>query len=179
MYIKQFEDYSKDSYWAFEDDYLKIHKILHGTNRGKIQFRTPNKENPYTLNKFSMMYGASVLLDTKYVNLPEIREIEIGRELFRKVATNTMDSIMIEFTKRIDFTDYDNVNDKDGFTIKRLLISSATFKFGDKIKEIALEAKNLGDIFDNLKIVKDEVYEYQTEMYNNFKLELDMKKYNM
>ena len=177
-----YSDYDKLSYWQYSDKFLKIHKILNGANKGKIQFRFFDKDagvgNEFS-NKYSMMFGATKLLNTKYVDLPEIREITLGPVLFRKVPTNTMESIIREFTEKIDFSSYDNPDDKDNFLINRILSSATTLRYEDRIREIALKSENLGEVFDKLKIISDEAYEFQKELYDKMKLELDIKKYNM
>ena len=163
--------------WVYSDEFLKIHKILHGENKGKIQFIFFNIDA--FDEKYSMMYGVAKLLDTKYANLPEIRGITIGPIKFRKVPENTMVSIINLFIEKIDFTDYNNDDDKDKFLIKRILSSATILKFNDEIKEIALRSQDLGDIFDKLKIISDEIYDYQKNIYEKMKLELDINKFNL
>ena len=81
------------SYWQFKDEYLGIHKVLNGENKGKIQFRFfNNKKNDFS-DKYSVMSGSALLLGTKYVNYTEIREITIENALFRKVQINTIEYI--------------------------------------------------------------------------------------
>lgn len=176
-----YSDYDKSSYWAYSDNFIKIHKILNGVNKGKIQFRFFDENashGQYFSYKCSMMFGVAKLLDTKYANLPEIRDITIGSIKFRKTHSNTIEHILKLFTK-IDFSCYNNPDDKDKSLIKRIISSSSILKFGDNIKEISLTAQNLGDIFDKLKILRDEVYEYQKELLERYIIELDTKKYNL
>lgn len=163
MIVKIFEDFEKsnDSYWVFEDEYLKIHKILHGANKGKILFRIFNpKENNFN-DKFSMMYGAAIILGTKYTNYPQIREIKLGPIKFRKVQPNTIDAIISNFLK-------DLKHDDDVSTLWIEMFSKMKFKFEKYIKKIAEESIDLGEVFDGLKKVKDEI-----EIYTN------VNKYNL
>jgi len=49
MKIKLFEEYNKE-YLAFDDEYLSIHKILHGSNKGKIHFLFHDSRDPLIFN---------------------------------------------------------------------------------------------------------------------------------
>jgi hypothetical protein len=178
--IKFFEQFfDTESYFVFSDDSVKIHKILYGENKGKIQFRFFNEKGQEFSDKYSMMAGVAKLLNTKYANLSKVREITLGPVLFRKVPTNTMNSIITSFTKKIDLSDYHNPDDKEKFLINRILNSTTTLRFEDRIREIALKSENLGEIFDKLKIVSDEANEFQKEVYDKMKLDLQIKKYNI
>ena len=97
-----------------------------------------------------MMYSAARLLYTKYANNSEIRNIPIGPVLFRKVQTNTLDAIIRRFC-----TNNDDI----------ILYKS---KFSDEIKNIPMNANNMGDVFDGLRQVGDRI-----------KIDMDSRKYNI
>lgn len=151
MKIKIFKELKVDSYWAFEDEKLKIHKILNGPNKGKILFYFLNEETNLFNDKFSMLLGCAMILDTKYERKKEIREITLGPIQFRKVYVNTITAILERFCE------YDNK-----------LISIMKERFSEQLKQIPENSNNLGDMIDALKIIKYE-----------FKLITEPKKYNL
>lgn len=149
MKIKLFEELNND-YFIFEDKYLKIQLIKNGVNKGKIMFRFFNNDTKQFSDKYSMMYSAAILLDSKYERISEIRNIPIGPVLFRKVQTNTLDAIIRKFcTNAVDM----------------ILYAS---KFSNEIKNIPMNANNMGDIFDGLRDVRDRI-----------KIDMDSRKYNI
>ena len=174
---KNFFDSKPKSYWVFKDEYLGIHKILYGVNEGKIQFRFFNDIKNDFSNKFSMMSGSVLLLNTKYVDYSEIRQITIGNKS-RKVQTNTKEYI---FNTLIEKSFYDSA---DASPIElggllRNLIENLKILFGNKLEEIATESDNLGEIFDKLKIFPEEVLQFQKDHFEKWELDRDTKKYNL
>ena len=157
--IKRFENLEKyfnpNDHYIFEDEYLQIEKISYGPNDGKIQFRFYDENTHSYIWKCSMMYGCAKLINTEYETYPEIQEIKIGNKKFRKVQHNTIESVLIDFLKRIGYPD---MNELD----------SCVVRYGDKIKNIAENAKNLGDVLHEFR-----------KIYNELKFENDANKYNL
>jgi len=145
MKIKLFEEYNKD-YLAFNDEYLSIHKILYGPNKGKIRFLFHDFGDSLIPASYSMMYGCSIILGTKYEKIPQIRQITT--EKFKTVATNTMSCIYQKFMENmgyegIDFTEHERKN-----------LNELKNKFNYRIQEMRTKSNNIGEILDGLKIIQ-------------------------
>lgn len=172
MKIKKFENISKyfnkdDRYlYAFEDENLQIEKISYGPNNGKIQIRFYDEKTNHYSYKCSMMAGCARLIDTEYENYPEIRKIELAPDYdefkkFRKVQTNTIESILKYFLE------------KNGIINEFIRLS--TIKYKEQIKNIAENAKDLGDILDELR----KIYIQIKFDYDEWKMQNDANKYNL
>jgi hypothetical protein len=150
-YIRFFESFEKQNYWAYEDNFLRIHKILNPPNNGKILFRFyDEKSNDFNI-KYSMMAGCAKLLGTKYENNPEVRSITLGNR-FREVKVNTMDSIFRNFLVELGYERQRMFGDS--------LAKELRNEFGDYLQKIPSDAKNLGDIIDGLKELQSIVEPY-------------------
>lgn len=149
--IDKFDHHINPNYWAFEDNNLKIHKILHGANKGKIIFRFFDEEEQNFNIKYSMLLGCAKILDTNYENNQKIRAITLGPEKFKNVYNNTVDSILRHFC---------NNDDK--------LVATMRDEYSKILENVPKESKNLGDIIDKLKLIK-----------YNFKIITEPKKYNL
>jgi hypothetical protein len=110
-YLKLFEDsknmrkFEKVPAIRYEDDYLKIHKIKEGPNKGKIIFKFNEKiDRGLDWSSLSVMSGCAKILDTKYEKIPEIRNIELSDDKkFRRVHSNSIDVILQNFLRQIQF----------------------------------------------------------------------------
>ena len=167
MKIKKFENigdyFNKDKRYEFEDEDLQIEKISYGPNNGKIQIRFYDKETKSYSYKCSMMAGCTRLIDTEYENYPEIRKNELAPDYdelkkLRKVQANTIESILKYFLEK------NGINQDELKEVELIFL----LKYKDEIINIAKNAKNLGDILDDLR-----------EIYNQLKFYYDVKKYNL
>jgi len=173
-YLKIYENFDesfKKPYFAFEDDFLTIHKINNGVNKGKILFKFLDKtgfDNPY-----SMTLGCAKILDSEYENYSDIREIKIeGR--FIKVQKNTAEAILHEFLLDMGY-EIPSMSMKWVYDIKEKLWE----EFEDKIISIPGHAKDLGDVLDGLRKVRNEVFEFQKDHFEKWQLDRDINKYNL
>jgi len=167
--IKLFEEYNTD-YLAFNDEYLSIHKILNGANKGKIRFILHDPLTGGGDYKYSMMGGCGYILGTKYDKMPEVRNITVGG--FRKVPTNTMEHIFNDFIEDMGYEDLVYAHERK---IKEDLLKN----FGDEIKKVAEESYNLGDILDGLKNIQNKVFSHLKNDYEEWRLKKDTDKYNL
>lgn len=149
MKIQKFnESYKRESYWIFQDDFLKIRKLPIGSCKGKILFRFYNEqEDNWTV--CSMILGCAKLINTKYEHNNELRKIEIGE--YRKHNISSINAILRLFCQ----------NDEE-------LITRFKKEWTDEIQNIVDSAINFGDIIDRLK---DNIYEqadliFKSRKYN-------------
>jgi hypothetical protein len=193
-YIKFFYNYTqfeKNSYflpihvgphWQFKDEYLGIHKILHGVNEGKIQFIFFNDKKNNFSDKYSLMSGSAMILDTKYVDNIEIRKIIIEPPL-KKLFVNTKEYILNTFISTPPTSEkniYDSIKEPIVLgNYLRNLIENLKIVLGYKLEKIATESNNLGEIFDKLKIFREDVIQFQKEHFEKWELDRDTKKYNL
>ena len=171
IYLKYFN--AENKWFAFADDNLRIHKIKNGANKDKIIFATPYRENEVeTWSKQSLMLGCTSLLDTEHENNPEVRKIEIGGMKFRKIQNTTLGAISRYFLMQMGFSK-ERVNIiYNGLRILRPI-------FVDELRKLAETAKNLGEVIDGLKIIREEFFNSNKDEYDAWRLDTDTKKYNL
>ena len=175
--IKLFDEYINTA-TMFSDENLDITKILHGPNIGKIGFSIHVKKDKTDLHvqksvfggKYSMFYGSILIIGTKYEKMSEIRRIETGR--FRKISTNTMESIFTEFMKDMGYNDL-------SFTKERIIVEDLIRKFGEQIEKVATNSQNLGEIIDGLKSIRNQVFDYLKKDFEEWIFKRDVDKYNI
>ena len=173
-YIKTYEDF-ENKWFAFEDSNLRVHKIKNGENKDKIMFATPykNEDGVETWSKHSLMLGCARLLDTKYENNPKIREVEIGGMKFREIKIGTLSAISRLFLMQMGYSK-EKVNT---IIVSFSLISLDPI--ADNLKSLIETAKNLGEVIDGLRIIRDEFFDFHREEYEAWRLNTDIKKYNL
>jgi hypothetical protein len=146
------------------DEFLYVYKIK-GFAKGKIIFKLYNKdarEADQKWSTFSMLSGCAQILDTKYENKPEIRNITLGSAKFRKVMPNTIDRVFFDFLKDLGYNRNSNP----------LVIKELKVEYQEKLKQIPKAAINLGDVLDELKKIRELIRE-------KWILLIDMVKYNL
>lgn len=158
-------------YWAYESKDFKVHKIITGPNKDKISFRFYDKSNDNYSIKCSTILGCAKVVDTKYENDENLRSIEIGGDKFRRVYINSVEAIIRLFI--IDEFSKDFFNSKY-FDFKRLINI-----FGSIFGKVLRDAKNIGNVIDNLKILKQKMLKMEEENFKKWKFENDTKKYNL
>lgn len=178
-YLKTYEEkYEIDlnfdkinSYYLFEDNYLKIKKIKNGENKGKIFF---NFFEDYALiSKSSLMLGCAKILDTKYEKNKNIRNIEISDSIkFRKVQPNTMDAILKIFINKIGYPEKEVKN----IFSKRY---NEMMSIDNDIRMIALRSKNLGEVLDGLKKIQESFIESERERFEEWEFQNNIKNFNL
>lgn len=180
-YLKKYEyktieiDFDKKSYFEFEDDYLKIHKIKNGENKGKIFFKF--FEDYALIASSSLMLGCAKILDSKYEKDKNIRDIEIsGHIKFRKIQPNTMEAILKIFVSKIGYPEKEAKNilskiTKDGF--------NEIVSIDNDIRMIALRSKNLGEVLDGLKKIQESFIESKIERFKEWEFQNNIKNFNL
>jgi len=173
-YIKNFEDISLPSndYYYFKDEKLIVHKIFNGPNQDKIFFRFYNEEHENFSDKCSMMLGCTKILNTEYENIEKIRNMELGGSKFRKVHQNTYNTIFNYFLEKFGYN-----SDEVRYVKRRQPYRKWESYFKAELQKIATDAKDLGDVLDGLKKYKKDIYDLME--IEKFRLETDVKKYNM
>lgn len=159
--------------YTFEDKNLIVHQITHGENMGKIFFRFRNKDTKEFTDKYMMVLGCVKILDTEYEKNPIIRNIELGPIKFRKVQVNTLGATLNTFLKEIG---YDNMEIDN---VKKRSLYTVIPKFHDKVRELTMAAKNLGDVLDGLREIRKYIFDIQREHYEKWELDRMTKKYNI
>ena len=162
-----------EKYDTFEDKNLIVHQIKHGENMGKIFFRFRNKDTKEFTDKYMMVYGCVKILDTKYEKNTIIRNIKLGPIKFRKVQVNTLGATLNTFLKDLG---YDNMEIDN---VKKRSLSTIIPKFHDKVRELVMTAKNLGDVLDGLREIREYIFNNQREYYEEWKLNKKITKYNL
>lgn len=180
---REMKNFEKVPAIQFENDYLKIHKITEGPNKGKILFKF-NENNDTKWSSLSMVSGCAEILDTKYENIPEIRNVELSdNEKFRNVHGNTIDVVLQKFLTQMGYVSINkNIFDRfvsDVLWYRSEIMVNLKNLFTDKIKMCADSAKDLGEVTDLLKKVRDEVFEYQKDHYDDWELKRNITKYNL
>jgi len=184
----------------FEDEKLIVHQIKTGQNKGKILFKFNNeiqskvvgscKESISSIwiftsswDKYSMMSGCSKIIDTKYEKIPEIRRVELGDSKFRKVQGNTIDVILYEFLRDMGYEDEPNkfgIGKGDVLGNTSEVIKKLKEKFGYTIiKMIPEKSKDLGEILDKLRAVREKIFEFQKDHFELWEAERAAKRYNL
>ena len=136
IYLKKYE--SSGSPFIYKaDGYFWIHKINFGANKGKILFRFYNEESRNYADSNSMLLGCFRILGTKHEYDPKLRKIKLGGEKFRKLYYGTLDAIV----KRLEDVKYTT--------------NEMRKQYEDKLQDTLTLSKNLGDVMDGLKIMKD------------------------
>lgn len=131
MKIQKFkESYSRDNYWIFQDEFLKIRKLPGGPFKGKILFKFYQDINNWDV--CSMILGCAKLINTKYEHNSQLREITIGE--YRKINPSSINAILRLFCQ----------NDEE-------LITRFKKEWTDEIHNIVDSASNFGDIIDGFK----------------------------
>ena len=184
MYIKLYEEYliehdGKYPAAQFQDDYMIVHKVTEGSNKGRIKFKFYDEDDKNYSNICSMIFGATKILDTKYIDNEQIREVKIGGIKFRKVPANTIDVVLNCFLEQMGYNPTTWRQNPEEHSDREQLIKILKEVFEYKIKNVALESKDLGDIFDNLLKVRDEIFEFQKEHYVEYDSKRMSKKYNV
>ena len=171
-YVKLYEDYgtgANPDYFAYSDDTFRIHKILHGVNKGKILFKFYDQSND-GFTSLSVASGCATILGTEYEKNKKVREITIDENpRFRRVQQNTTDFILKQFLIQMGF----NKNDRELFWNSDLMIK-LKLSFGDDIQECLDIAKTIGDILDYLGKIKKKVFDFE-DLY----LTKSVDKYNL
>lgn len=177
--IKLFEEFNTDNiqkvlddnYLAYKDNFVKVHKILHGVNQGKIRFIIfDDKKDEFI--RYSMLFGAAKLLDTEYSDNTKIRNITIDpNPRFRKVSLITTEAIINLFFKKHDLHVFKELDSE--------FVRNEETKYKDDIQEVANNAKNLGDIFDGLRDIRNNFEKSHKELIDEHKLKTDTNKYNI
>ena len=178
-YLKIYEDFEKYPAVQFQDEYMIVHKVTVGDNKGRIKFKFYDEEDKNYSNICSMMFGAAKILDTNYIDNEEIRKLKIVKNKFKKVPTNTIDVVLNCFLEQMGYNPTSWRQHPDEHTDREQLIKILKENFEDKIKNVALESKELGDIFDNLLKVRNEIFEFQREHYSEYDARRMSKKYNV
>jgi hypothetical protein len=155
---------------------LLINKITEGANKGKILFKFWNEENRTFGDKYSMMAGCAKILDTEYGKNEQLRNIKLEGMKIRKVQTNTVERVVYNFLLDLGYVNEfpDKYLTHGGELILRL-----RNKFSEKIKAIPTTSNDLGDIIDELKKVRQELFDFQREDYEKWVFDTDTKKYNL
>lgn len=97
-YIKMYEYVVGSSgKYKFDDGNLKIFQIVEGPNKGKISFRFPSEDTFHGYDSNSLILGASKILDTDYINNPDIRNIELMDYKYKKLTTSTKYTTIMQF----------------------------------------------------------------------------------
>lgn len=172
MKIVLFENY--DSWFFFDDSNIRVHKIKNGPNQGKIRFYFLNVSSSL-YSKCSMGLSCFRILDTKYEKNSEIRNITLGPKRFRILQANTNHTIIKEFV----FDILKNHDAGELFSVSHKFINLLELKFEEKLKNIAVDCKNLGEVMDNLKKIRNEMMEYIKNDLEEWILDQDTKKYNL
>ena len=165
----------------FEDDRIIVHQIKTGQNKGKILFKF-NNEIQSSWDKYSMMSGCAKIIDTEYEKVPEIREVELGDSKFRKVQGNTIDVVLYEFLKDMGYENEPNdfgIGKGDVLWNGSQEMLKLKVNFSDKIKMIPADAKNLGEILDKLRVVREKIFEFQKDHFERWEIERSAKRYNV
>lgn len=191
-HIKIYEEFESEyiNPFPYQDNYLRIHKIKQGPNKGKIHFifiipteyDTVKHIKKDEENKYSMVLGCIKILDTEYENNPQIRNIELGPVRFRKVAPNTMESVFIEFLISMGYETEDkagNMYSAARFGEFSELLKDLKDTFSDELGKVAETAKNLGEVMDNLKILRNEIFETLKNHFEDWQLQRSIKSYNL
>jgi uncharacterized protein YpbB len=177
--ITNFKIYESTDYPAiqFQDEYLIVHKVTEGPNKGLIKFKVYEESSERYSITYSMLYGAAFLLDSKYETNEQIRNIKLENiAKFRKVNDNTIDAIIFEFLKDIGYS-------KDKIERMRFdsyhSIKELNTIFFSAIKEVAKYSKNIGEVFDGLRRIRDGFFYYEKPYFDEWKLKNNQEKYNL
>jgi len=172
-YIKKFES-RKYPAIQFKDENLTIWKITEGVHKGNIKFKFYKEIDKEYTDIYSIMSGSAKILDTEYEHNEKIREITTDLKN-RKVSTNTIDTILYTFIQSVGYEkeDVDKIYRSNRYdnVLKKM--------FENKIQKVSDNYKNLGDIFDGLRKVKDEFIKYETPNFEEYKLNKEANKYNL
>jgi hypothetical protein len=169
---KDMRNFEKMPAIQFEDDYLKVHKIKEGPNNGKILLKfNDDRDMNTTWSVLSMTSGCAKILDTKYEKIPEIRKVELSN--FRVVHSNSIDVILENFLKQMGYEDNNILWYKSEVMVKLKEL------FADKIKMCVNSAKDLGEVMDNLRKVREEIFEFQKPHYEEWEMRKNANKYNL
>lgn len=180
-FVKKYEEIIKrmNRVVLFQDSNLTIIEIIEGVNKDKISFRIYGDDGLW--EGYSMIAGCVKILDTDYINNSDIRKIEINGEKFRAVQDRTITDVFIEFLIDMGF-DKKSATDSNRLINKNAQHWNSNYDnniFAKKIRKLTKNARNLGDIFDGLKKIREEFYVFEKEDYEKWKLENTMKKFNL
>lgn len=174
--ITNFKIYESTDYPAiqFKDDYLIVHKITEGRHKGKIKIKIYEESSDRYSITYSLLSGIAILLDTKYEKNEQIRNIKVSDvHKIKTVPQPTVDLILHEFLIDIG---YDLDFNKSIYSGK---IKDLQIKFTDDIKNVLQKSNDLGDVFDGLRAVRDDITEFRKDHYEEYVRTTDTNKYNL
>lgn len=158
--------------YKFDDGNLKIYQIIEGPNKGKTQFRFLKDEDIMYYDSNSFMLGSSKILDTDYINNSDIRNIELTNSKHNNLTSPSKHGIIYQFFYNLGY----NRDDQEQL---RKIFSSAEHIYGEILENISLTSKNLGEVFDRLKKLRDVFFENEIDAFKRYKIEKDANKYNI
>lgn len=168
-----------ESDFLFRDDDISLRITTSPKeDKGKLYFRFKVEipELPEVKErKVSFVLGCLMLLDTDYEKIPEIRDAVITHNSSRYLQKSTKESLIKELLKKMGF---DNI----GASHKERKIWNDFFaksKFERRFQELSNKSKTLGDIFDGIKTIQNEFFEYEKDDYEKWTIENSMKKFNL
>ena len=178
MNIKIFEKFNK-KYPAtqFKDNYLEVHKITEGANKGKVVFKFYDNYNEIK-SLTSLPFGCAKILDSKYEHNEEIRNVILDVSRFKKVQSNTIEMVLYEFLFDMGYKQESDLS--SGIKMfDRDVINDLVSNFSDEIKSVVELSNNIGDVLDGFKKIRNEVFKYQKRHYDEWTLNKDVNKYNL
>lgn len=162
-----------DSNFPFKDDKIKIHQVKNGPNRGKIGINFIDQNQ-----KYAYASGCAKLLDTEYEHKPELRNVQINNK-FKKITPFSIEVILRDFLLDMGYVEVDNKsNIENVFWVGSDVMTILKDKFEDDFKELE-NSRNLGDVMDGLRKIRDEVFEFQREHFEEWEMNRNAKKYNL
>lgn len=161
-----------DSNFPFKDDKIKIHQVKNGPNKGKIGINFIDENQ-----KFAYASGCARLLDTEYEHNIEIRNVKISPK-FKKITQFSVEVILRYFLLDMGYVEDVDNNIENVIWVGSDVMTILKDKFEDDFKELE-NSKNLGDVMDGLRKIRDEVFEFQREHFEEWEMNRNAKKYNL
>lgn len=180
--ITKFKIFEKviESDCIFKDENISLRRITSPLgDKGKLFFRFPVDipELPDVKErKISFVLACLMLLDTEYEKMPEIKNVEIIHRNSRILQESTKIAIIKELLKK---TEFENIGPLYSNWEKKIFNDKNIKNFIKRIQDLSLNSKFLEDIFNGLKPIQNDFFEYVKENYEKFEIENSMKKFNL
>ena len=172
-HLKYFENKTYPAI-QFKDEKIIIWKVTEGVHKGNVKIKFYKDSTGQYSDIWSTMAGCAKILNTKYESNQQIREIipEIKK---RKISTNTIDTILYTFILNVGY----DKDDADKIYRSQRYDNVLKKSFEEKIQNVSDNYKNLGDIFDGLRKVREEFIENEQIFFDEYNLNKEANKYNL